>query len=364
MVETLMQFSTLIVWLLTLFTVLNTKNLLACDESALINERVDVLLPARNEEPVIESAVRAALNQTQLTNFRVVVLNDASTDATGTILNSIHDDRLTVINSTEDPPAGWLGKPWACARLAEQSDAEILVFIDADVVLEPDAVACAITTMQTNNLHLVSPYPRQLATGILNRLIQPLLQWSWLTTVPLKSARSTNRASMAVANGQFLVCRRDDYLKAGGHTSVKGEVLDDINLLRSFYRQNLNGTVVDGSRIATCRMYESDQALVDGYAKSLWNAFGGPIGSIATCTLLFLLYSLPLYALVTTNWTYAMSALSAGVLGRVIVAQRTKQRTVPDVLLHSFSIIAFVSLNIISWYRHMRHRNSWKGRVL
>ena len=386
MLHLLTLVSTTLAWLLTLHTAINTKFLMTCDDTSPLNGTVDILIPARNEESSIKTCVRAALNQSHVSNMRVVVLNDNSTDGTLEQLHALraevthsatdsalklstesetaHHERFVVINSTDEPQDGWLGKTWACARLANTSTADYLVFIDADVVLSPTAVVSAINTLNNSNMHLISPYPRQIAHGMISRLIQPLLQWSWLTTVPLKLARSTTRSSLAVANGQFLVCRRADYETVGGHASVKSAVLDDIELLRSFYKAGLNGTVVDGTHIATCTMYETDRDLVNGYAKSLWTAFGGAVGSCATVGFLKLVYVWPLFALASADWKLAASALLAGAFGRIIVAQRTKQHIIPDVALHSFSIIVFAALNTLSWWRHIRHRNQWKGRAL
>ena len=57
----------------------------------------------------------------------------------------------------------------------------MLVFVDADVVLAPHAVAASVALLRWAGLDLVSPYPRQLAVTPAERLVQPLLQWSWLT---------------------------------------------------------------------------------------------------------------------------------------------------------------------------------------
>jgi glycosyltransferase involved in cell wall biosynthesis len=386
MLHLLTLVSASLAWLLTLHTAINTKFLLTCNDTSSLNATVDILIPARNEETSIQTCVRAALNQSHVSNVRVVVLNDNSTDHTLEQLHALraelthlttdsaselpiesntpHHERLVVINSTDEPQDGWLGKTWACARLANTSTAEYLVFIDADVVLSPTAVVSAINALNSSDMHVISPYPRQVTHGLLGRLIQPLLQWSWLTTVPLKLARSTTRPSLAVANGQFLVCRRLDYETVGGHASVKSAVLDDIELLRSFYKAGLNGTVVDGTHIATCTMYETDRDLINGYAKSLWTAFGGAVGSCATIAFLKFVYVWPLFAIVTADWKLGVSALLAGVVGRIIVAARTKQHVLPDVALHSLSIIAFGLLNTLSWWRHFRHHNQWKGRAL
>ncbi len=68
-------------------------------------------------------------------------------------------------------------------------------------------------------LDLVSPYPRQEAPGA-TRLVQPLLQWSWLTFLPLRLAERSPRPSLSAANGQLLAVRRDAYDRVGGHAAV------------------------------------------------------------------------------------------------------------------------------------------------
>ena len=126
---------------------------------ARIASRVAILIPARNEENSITSAVQSVLNQELLDQFEVVVLNDGSTDATAEKLSALTHPKLRVINGEPELPQGWLGKNWACHRLSESVDADFLVFIDSDVTLEPLAVASAINSLIENQLHLVSPYP-------------------------------------------------------------------------------------------------------------------------------------------------------------------------------------------------------------
>ena len=351
-------------WLFSGLAWLNLRTMLrpATSPFEAIADSVEILIPARNEESVIQSCVTSALGQTGLTNFKVTVLDDGSTDKTLEVLSEINDSRLKVLPSTTEPPSGWLGKTWACARLAEQSTADYLVFIDADVELKPEAVARSIELIKREQLALVSPYPRQQVKTPLARLVQPLLQWSWLSTVPLKVAAKTTRKSLAVANGQFIVCSRVAYLKAGGHTKVAKEVLDDIMLLRAFYESGQKGTVVDGTHIATCLMYETDRDLIAGYSKSLWRAFNGLIGSVITNAFLFAIYVYPLSQLRTDNASLSVIALLGAIYGRWIVAVRTRQKLVPDVFLHPLSILAFNLLNLYSWVRHLIGRNEWKGR--
>ena len=349
--------------LLTVNSIVNYYALIR-PKPARIASRVAILIPARNEESSITSAVQSVLNQELLDQFEVVVLDDGSTDATAEKLSALTHPKLRVINGEPELPQGWLGKNWACHRLSESVEADYLVFIDSDVTLEPLAVASAINALTENNLHLVSPYPRQLAPTLLARIVQPLLQWSWLTTVPLRTTRLSLRPSLAVANGQFLVCRAESYAASGGHKEIKSEVLDDIELLRSFYRNGFTGCVIDGSDIATCKMYETNQDLISGYAKSLWNAFGGPIGSLFVNTFFLFVYVFPLTGLITGQVPLALLGLISGITGRLVCAKTSRGRLVPDELLHPISILAFSALNLVSWWRHLMGTNTWKSRDL
>ncbi|MEI6109294.1 MAG: glycosyltransferase [Actinomycetes bacterium] len=361
MVSSLILIATVITWLLTLHSILNQRFLIS-EPPEVVSDSIAILIPARNEELVIGGAVSAALGQGLLTNFRVYVLDDDSTDGTAHELTHISSANLTVISSKVEPPSGWLGKPFACHRLAQSADAKYLVFLDSDVTLGPSAIASAIKAMQKYDLKLVSPYPKQIANGLLNRFIQPLLQWSWLTTVPLCFARRSKRPSLAVANGQFLICDAAAYRSVGGHEAIKSEVFDDIELLRLFLRAGLAGTVIDGTELATCHMYRTNQELVSGYAKSLWQAFGGWMGSVATLGFLSFVYIFPLIGFSTGQIRLATFAYLGGVIGRAFCAQKTKSRILPDALGHPISVALFVWLNVVSWQRHLRGTITWKDR--
>ncbi len=145
------------------------------------------------------------------------------------------------------------------------------------------------------------------------RLVQPLLQWSWLTTLPLRLAERSPRASLAAANGQFLVVDAQAYRSSGGHSagSVRGAVLDDMALLRAVKASGGKGGVVDGTRLAVCRMYGDWAELRDGYTKSLWSAFGSKAGAGAVVAGLGMIYVVPPVAALTGSLT-GLSGYLAG----------------------------------------------------
>lgn len=333
-----------------------------------LDEDVTVLVPARNEAQRIAGTITSLREQQYVPRMQVRVLDDGSSDNTHDIAAAAAngDPRFTIERASDDlPPDGWLGKNYACHRLAQSATGSILVFVDADVRLEPDAVAALVHELRRGDFDLLAPYPRQLAQSWLERLVQPLLVWSWMSTVPLAIAEATQWQSMSAANGQLLVFDAGAYQRAGGHDAVRGDVLEDIALMRSMRATGGRAATVDGSHLATCRMYESAGDLVDGYAKSAWAAFGGPLGSVVTNGLLVAIYVVPATAVLfgrggTRAW--GLAGYTAGVLGRAAIAGRTGERAWPDALAHPASIIAFTTINAISWSRHLRGTTQWKGR--
>ena len=336
-----------------------------------VGERVSVLVPARDEAARIGPCVTALLASQGLRDVEVIVLDDDSTDGTTDVVRRAAqgDPRLRIVDGGgEQVPDGWLGKTWACARLARAATGSVLVFVDADVVVAPRGIAASIALLRRAGLDLVSPYPRQEANGLLPRLVQPLLQWSWATLLPLGPAETSPRESLVAANGQLLVVDARAYAASGGHDAVRGEVLDDVALLRAVKRTGGRGVVVDGTDVATCRMYDDAASLVEGYTKSLWSAFGSPAGAAAVVALLSWLYVVPPAAAVAGPSPRARAwgavGYGAGVAGRVLVARRTRARLLPDVAAHPASVAVLGALVAESWRRHRAGTTTWRGRSL
>jgi len=316
-----------------------------------VGETVDVLIPMRNEEENVEGCLKSVLNSELLDVSKVFVLDDGSSDSTAELIGQFKVDKL----SGTQPPTGWLGKVWACHNLAQVGSGKYLVFVDADVRLHPYAIASSITKMNKFGWDFISPYPRQISGSFLEKLIQPLLQWSWLASVPLRIAEKFPNRSMTIANGQFFIVKRSAYNASGGHAAIPDEVLDDLELARLLISKGFKGGVADGSAVASCRMYKSNSQLIDGYTKSLWKAFGGQFGTLLAIFLLYFTGISP-YIGIGAPATFIF-------LSRVLAAIKTRSNPV-YAFLHPISILILLYLIVLSSIRKSRGTLQWRGRAI
>jgi hypothetical protein len=318
---------------------------------------VSILIPMRNEAENVKACLSSILQQKGLDSFEVIALDDGSTDATANEIKAFPSVKLT---SGEKLPDKWLGKLWACQQLAEKSSGDYLVFIDADVRLSDYAVANSISKM--GKWDFISPYPRQLTSGFVQKIFQPLLQWSWLASVPLLIAQKYSIKSMAVANGQFLIIKRDAYFQSGAHAGIKTEVLDDLMLARRLLKQGFKGGVAEASNIATCHMYKNSMELFKGYQKSLWKAFGSVPGTVMAITLLVITGILPIVS-ATLGSTSGLVAFGLIMLSRIISSLRTG--SLPNTaIFHPLATLILLGLILFSWYGKLTNTITWRDRAV
>ncbi len=337
----------------------NARRLPAVRPAPRSPEPVSVLVPARDEAARIPGLL-ASLRVQDVAE--IVVLDDRSTDGTAEIVRGSEDSRIRVVDG-RPLPSGWVGKPHACAQLASAADpaSRVLVFLDADVRLAPGAIAGAVECLRQRRVDLLSVWPRQDAQSPAERLVQPLQLWSVLSFLPLAAAERTSRPSLAAANGQFLVVLRDSYQTSGGHAASPAAVLDDIELARTLKRSGFHTAVVSGKDVATCRMYTGWAEVRDGYAKSLWSAFGSPAAGLAVATGLIGGWLLPALAALRGS-PAGIVGLLAGVAGRLVTARAGGDRAWPDAAGQPASAAVLAYLIVRSVLLSRRGRLTWRGR--
>jgi len=356
--------SILLVYFTYIFVVISLINHLWIripNNAQAISQSVAILVPMRNEALNVAGIVESLSQQIGVPHLSFVIINDASTDSTGELLQSHtqSDSRFSIL-TLAGPEDGWLGKVSALEKGFLTTGADIVIALDADVRLEADAIAKAVN--QLNDLHLdfISPYPKQIAKTLAEKMIQPILHWSWMTTVILRLAEKFPMRSTAVANGQFFVVRREALVAIDGFSTVRTSILDDIDLARSLITAGFRGVVTQGSSIAQTRMYSGFDEIRQGYGKSLSHAFGGKVGTVIALSFLFLTGILPLL-LALTGDINGWIALFFMTITRLISAIRSRSNALLA-LLHPISTALLIYLIFYS-YRH-RGTIQWKGRLV
>ncbi len=230
--------------------------------------RVAVLIPARNEEANIGEALACVL-ASEGVDLEVLVLDDDSADSTGSIVRRVayHDSRVRLAEGHGLPP-GWNGKQHACWTLAEASTAPLLVFLDADVRIEPELLARMASFRAGTRTALVSGFPRLITLTWLEQLLLPLIHFVLLGFLPMGSMRRGTTPSVAAGCGQFMMVERAAYFASGGHSAIRETMHDGLLLPRTLRRAGFRTDIADITELASVRMYDSAAKVWQGLAKN------------------------------------------------------------------------------------------------
>lgn len=332
-----------------------------------------IVVPARNEEAEIESALRSLL-QLNYPQFEVVAVNDRSTDHTGAIMDRIAAEpaaqaRLRVIH-VHDLPAGWLGKVHAMwlgsQRNAAQGNAaqrnaaqpggsDWLLFTDADCVFQADCLRRAIhyaTSTATDHLVLF-PTAHMKTLGERMMISFPQVMASFAMR-PWKVRDSNARDHIGV--GAFNLIRRSAYNAIGTYEALRLEVVDDIKLGEAIKKAGLRQDVVFGHELVSLRWAVGAAGVVANLEKNLFAFLKFRVSLVlGVCAVTFFLCVCPfLGLLLAPGWARApfavavtMIALAYTLTGRYMASSPLLFLTCPiAALVFDFATLqsAFIAL--------------------
>lgn len=324
---------------------------------------VSVIIPARDEERVIERTVRAFLAQTY-EPLEVIVVNDRSTDGTGAILHAIDDARLVVIDGVE-PPAGWLGKPWALHEGSQRARGELLLFVDADVIYAPAAVRAAVARMEQSDARVVALLPHFEMRGFWENAAMPMLGLTVFTFLPLWLANRSRIGSLALGGGPGNLVARADYDAVGGHESLRDSVIDDIALARLVRRRLQHRTeAVRADDLISLRMYHGLREVVNGFTKNFFFALGRSyIAGVLSLVAGFVFHILP-YILALMGNPYAIATVVLITMTRLILFASLRYSLASAIFLHPVMLAVWGVITLRSmWYTGVRRELLWRGRT-
>ncbi len=331
---------------------------------------VTAVIPARDEAQGLGQTITSLLQQDYPGPFSIVLVDDQSTDGTTAVARDAARaaaDRLTVVSGLA-PPAGWTGKLWAMEQGVERalvSEPTYLLFTDADIVYDLDALRRLVSEAQQAGLVLNSLMAKLRCEGFAERAFMPAFVFFFQMLYPFSWVRRGDCTTAAAAGGCMLV-RRDALCAAGGLENICNELIDDCALARNLKAQ---GPIRIGltERVRSIRAYTTVQDIGRMVARSAYTQLGcsalilaATVATMATVYLAPVLLTLLSHGLAQTLGLLAWTtmAISYQPMLRFYRLSPMWGPFLPAVAL------AYVAFTLDSAYQYTRKRGGmWKGRI-
>lgn len=229
---------------------------------------VTVLVPAKDEGVGIGECLARVL-ALDYPDFRVVAIDDRSTDQTGDVLDRLaadHPDRLRVIHVTALPD-GWLGKNHALHLGTRDVTTPWLLFIDSDVLVEPPALREVMCRALHRRYDLVSLMLALRTETVWERLLLPVAGLTWATTFSVSLTNDDGLPNVAVGNGQFFLVKREFHERVGGHAAVRDCVNEDVELARAVKKAGGRVRFFSGFHLGATRMHTTLPKIFRGWGR-------------------------------------------------------------------------------------------------
>jgi glycosyltransferase involved in cell wall biosynthesis len=247
------------------------------------NPRVSIIVPARNEEDIIEQALSTLL-ALDYNNYEVIAVNDRSTDRTGEILDTIEKNphfspkspeighpnfpSLRVLHHRELPD-GWLGKTHAMWTAANQATGDWLLFTDADVLFKPDSLRRAMAYAESVPADHVVLFPQMIMKRPGEYMMIAFFQTMFMFGHrPWKVADPSTDDHMGV--GAFNLVRRRVYDAVGTYEALRMEVLDDMKLGKVVKNAGFAQRNVFGGDLISIRWAHGAMGVVNNLTKNFF----------------------------------------------------------------------------------------------
>jgi len=331
---------------------------------------VTVMIPARNEEKVIEKCLRSLLKQ-DYPHLQILIYNDLSTDKTGEIVDRLaaESKRIEVIHGTH-LPKGWAGKNHGCHQMSKVANGNWYLFGDSDTVYEPDAITRALATAKEHKLEFVSFMPRFDNVSFAEKTLLPMFYFFLFALFPVAQIGKHPNPNVVAANGSFILIKQSLYESIGGHEALKDKVLEDVLMARRVKSLGNKVGYGNGAELYSAHVYDDVAGIWEGFSKNSfalfhWNYFQASffiIFNFIFCVLPFILVVWSLY--VGEPLVLFASLLACGLyLFDMLLISISVRQGFWGVIAFPFSNFLASCVVLNSMYRVATKKGlTWKGR--
>lgn len=255
---------------------------------------VSIIVPCRNEAGRVLGASIGSMLAQDYGNFEIIAVDDRSTDETAEILRELAaaDARLHVLEG-EEPPPGWIGKPYALEQARRRARGEWILATDADMIFAPEAVREAVAHARKNGYDALSFVPRVDCLSFWERLFMPVFGWAVMMRLPLDRVNDPRRKE-AIAAGGFFLIRREVLERVGGYNAVRAEVAEDLRMAELLKRTGARFRLEYAPHLVRTRMQTDLRGIWEGFSKNLFAGVGfRPLWGAFNVLLVYLLAVMP-----------------------------------------------------------------------
>ena len=349
---------------------------------------VAAIVPARNEAAMLADTLPALLAQDYPGELRVFLVDDRSSDGTGTVAEDLASNQISrrpvTIVRGEPLPDGWTGKVWALdqgVRVAEARDPEYFWFSDADIAPGPYVLQGLVSKAATSGSELVSVIALLHCRGIWERFLVPAFVYFFAKLFPSRWVNDVGNRTAAAAGGCLLV-RKQTLAGRGGLSAIAGAIIDDCALARLIKTPGDNTTRIwlGLSRdVRSVRAYDGLPEVWRMVARTAYTQLGYSILRLAaTVIAMLVIYGVPAAAVVVggalslgltgdDRWYWLLAAgLGAWTLASASYQPMLRLYETPPSfgLLLPLAGLVYTLMTIDSARRHWSGRGSaWKGRT-
>ena len=252
---------------------------------------VSIVVPAHNEERVIDRCATSLRNQSHK-NIQIIFVLDRCSDGTLEILqkHATEDDRIRLIEN-DHCPDDWAGKCNAARLGATKANGDWLLFTDADTQFDSELVRCAVASAIERKASLLSILSSLTITKTFERIVQPIASTFLVRQFPVDRINRDHR-SRPFANGQFLLFSRSAYESIGGHDAVKDDLLEDIAFARKIHADGGKVQMLFANGLLRCSMYPSFESFKTGWKRIYIEASTRNINRLRRSALLAIVVSI------------------------------------------------------------------------
>jgi hopene-associated glycosyltransferase HpnB len=193
---------------------------------------VEIIVPARDEAQTIGPVIASLLAQDYAGTFRIVLVDDDSSDGTAEIAGKA--PHLQVIRG-QPKPEGWSGKLWALSQGIAATRAPVLLLTDADIVHDPRHLSSLVARLTHPPVAMASEMVMLSCASFAERALVPAFVYFFQMLYPFARVNDPSSKVAAAAGGTVLI-RRDALQRAGGIEAIKGALIDDVTLAKAVKR--------------------------------------------------------------------------------------------------------------------------------